>query len=191
MLSILLPKGDLKMKIHILMLISVLSSSVYADFQKEAPLLAQDLKANLLQELTHQVQTNGVEAAIPFCHTNVKSLAKNSAKERIEKYNFGRTSHKIRNEQNLPKDWMKPLLDKYQGTTFNKDKTHEYKIFGTLPDGKKYYAEPLFVGAQCLSCHGENVTKTVKDKINVFYPNDRATGFKAQEFRGFIWVSEK
>lgn len=161
------------------------------NFEKEAEQLASDLKSSLLTNLSQEIQKNGVESAIPFCHTNVKSIAKDAAKERIQKYDFGRTSHKIRNEKNTPDAWIQPYIEKFKGTSFNKEKTQEYKIHGKLNDGKKFYIEPLFVGAQCLSCHGENLSKNVKDKIQVFYPNDKATGFKAGEFRGFVWVKEK
>lgn len=173
------------------LLLLMISFELFADFDLEAPKLAEDLKSSLLMNLSKEIQQNGVESAIPFCHTNVKSIAKESAKERIQKYEFGRTSHKIRNENNAPKDWMLPILEKFKGTSFDKDNQKNYKIHGTLPNGKKYYAEPLFVQAQCLSCHGEVVSKNVKDKINVFYPKDQATGFKLGEFRGLVWILEK
>lgn len=160
-------------------------------FKNEAISLVNDLKSNLQQKLTHQIQNNGVVSAIPFCHTNVKSIAKDSAKERINKYLFGRTSHKIRNDQNAPKDWMLPIIENFKNTTFNKDKIKDYEVLGKLKNGKHYYAEPLFVQAQCLSCHGENLNKDVSEKINLFYPKDQATGFKQGEFRGIIWVLEK
>lgn len=29
------------------------------------------------------------------------------------------------------------------------------------------------------------------DKIQKLYPQDKATGFKLNDFRGFVWVKEK
>ena len=69
-------------------------------FQKDASALVMDLKSNLLKNLTTEISKNGTEAAIPFCHINVKSIAKDAAKDQIKKYDIGRTSHKIRNENN-------------------------------------------------------------------------------------------
>lgn len=160
-------------------------------FKNEAVSLVNDLKSSLQKELSHQIKNNGIVSAIPFCHTNVKSIAKDSANERFDKYLFGRTSHKIRNDQNAPKDWMLPIIESFKNTTFNNEKTKDYQVLGKLENGKQYYAEPLFVQAQCLSCHGENLNKEVADKINLFYPKDKAIGFKQGEFRGIIWVLEK
>jgi hypothetical protein len=59
--------------------------------------------------------------AVPFCHANVKSIAKGAEKDRIV----------------IERKWAK-----------------------------------------------------VSNKFNELYPNDKATGFKLGEFRGFIWVKE-
>lgn len=160
-------------------------------FQTEAKTLVMDLKSNLLKNLTSEISKNGTEAAIPFCHINVKTIAKDAAKDQMKKYDFGRTSHKIRNEKNKADAWMLPYLEKFQGTYFDQNKTAEYQISGTQKDGKKFYLEPLFVNTQCLQCHGENLAKNVQEKIQIFYPKDQATGFKLNEFRGLIWVKEK
>lgn len=160
-------------------------------FDTEAKSLVIELKRSLLQNLSREISKNGTESAIPFCHTNVKSIAKDAAKEKIKKYEFGRTSHKIRNEKNSPEAWLLPYLEKFQGSFFDQTKVNEYPIIGQLPNGKRFYAEPLFVNAQCLQCHGENLAKNVQEKIQVFYPKDKAIGFKLNEFRGLIWVKEK
>ena len=61
----------------------------------------------------------------------------------------------------------------------------------TFADGKKAYMEPLYVGPQCLSCHGETLSGELKEKLNELYPNDQATGFKLGQFRGLIWIKQK
>lgn len=179
-------------------LISLPTHPVFAEdkskgdfFDVEAKSLVMELKSSLLQNLSSEISKNGTESAIPFCHTNIKSIAKDAAKDHIKKYDFGRTSHKIRNQKNQPEAWILPYLEKFQGSFFDQSKVSEYSITGQLPNGKRFYAEPLFVNAQCLQCHGENLSKNVQEKIQVFYPQDKATGFKLNEFRGLIWVKEK
>ncbi len=158
-------------------------------FFKKAKLLASDLRTSLMQNLAEKISKEGVEKAVPFCHANVKSIAKGAAKDRIEKYEFGRTSHKIRNASNIPQPWAESYLKEFAGST--KGQIKKEFILHDLGNGKKVYLEPLYVEAKCLLCHGENVASNVQSKIKELYPNDKATGFKLGEFRGFIWVKEK
>ncbi len=183
----------MKTKLASMFLIALLGSTVCysATFEKEAADLVKDLKLNLLVNLKDEMTKNGPISAIPFCHVSVSSIAKDAAKERVSKYEFGRTSHKLRNEKNAPADWIKADLKKFEGTFYDKEKEASYPVVGKLPNGKKYYAEPLFVNAQCMTCHGEKLNTDLKDKISIFYPNDKATGFKLNEFRGLIWVKER
>jgi hypothetical protein len=174
------------------LVILIQAKTVYADnFEVESKALAQDLKQSLMKNLMSHISSEGVESAISFCQINVKPIAKDAAKERINKFEFGRTSHKIRNLSNAPKDWMIPHLNNFKTIKFDPIKGNDFSQMGKLPDGKRYYVEPLFVQAQCLTCHGENVSPSLNKKITALYPEDKATGFKLNEFRGLIWIKEK
>lgn len=173
----------------LLLLISSLAIARKDNFKSEAQLLASDLKMSLMKNLSEKISKEGVVEAVPFCHSNVKSIAKIAAKERTKKYEFGRTSHKIRNTSNTPQPWAIKYLDQFAGTM--KSDTSEKYIIHKLKDSKRVYLEHLYVEAKCLLCHGENVQKNVMAKTQELYPKDQATGFKLGEFRGFIWVKEK
>jgi hypothetical protein len=159
------------------------------DFEKDAKALAQDLKSSLMKNLMESLASEGPIKAISFCHLNVKPIAKAAAAEKINKFEFGRTSHKLRNEQNKMADWAEPYLKDFQGK--KKSEMKKDFIIHQMPNGKKVYLEPLYVQAQCLICHGSSVDQEVKNKINELYPKDLATGFELDEFRGFIWIKEK
>lgn len=163
--------------------------SFSGSFEVEAKLLASDLKKSLMKNLSEEISKNGAVKAIPFCHENVRPIAKEAAGERLAKYEFGRTSHKLRNKSNEPQVWLNSYLKEFEGT-FKGDVKKDY-IVHQFETGKKAYLEPLFVQAQCLTCHGEILTKDVKNKLKDIYPEDKATGFKLNEFRGFIWIKEK
>jgi hypothetical protein len=105
------------------------------------------------------------------------------------KFEFGRTSHKIRNQANAPQPWADVYLKEFQGT-FKGDIKKDF-IIHKLENSKRVYLEPLYVQAQCLTCHGETVAPEIKTKLAEIYPQDKATGFKLGEFRGFIWIKEK
>lgn len=163
--------------------------SAFGDsFESEAKRLAQDLKLNLVKNLTQKIEKEGVVKAIPFCHENVKPIAKEAAGERIEKFEFGRTSHKVRNQMNRPPVWAESYLKEFQGKLKSEITKNSLLI---KHEGKRIYLEPLFVEAKCLLCHGDKVNPQVSEKIKSLYPQDHAIGFKQGEFRGFIWIKEK
>lgn len=159
------------------------------NFEIEAKALATDLKMSLMKNLSEKIAKDGPVEAVPFCHANVKPIAKGAAKDRISKFEFGRTSHKVRNAGNVPQPWAAEYLKEFEGK--KKGDIKKTSMINRLEDGKRVYMEPLYVEAKCLLCHGENISKNVTDKIQELYPQDKATGFKLNEFRGFVWVKEK
>ena len=174
----------------LLVISSLLFSDIHAqDFQTEAKNLADDLKESLMKNLSEKISKDGVVEAVSFCHLNVKPIAKAAAADRIKKYEFGRTSHKIRNADNAPQPWAEDYLKEFEGK--NKGEIKMTSIIFKLDNGKRVYLRPLYVEAKCLLCHGDNVSKNIQDKIQELYPKDKALGFKLNEFRGFIWVKEK
>lgn len=183
------------MKTALLFLVLHSSIALAENFEDEAKKLASDLKSSLMKNLSEKIKKDGVEAAIPFCHENVKPIAKEAAtlsgKDFLTKYEFGRTSHKLRNSTNQSQEWMKSYIADFSGTFFDKTKAGTYGRFGKLGNGKKTYIEPLFIQPQCLTCHGEGIAPNVSQKLKELYPDDQATGFKLNEFRGLVWIKEK
>lgn len=172
-----------------LLILTSLALASEDTFLTEAQSLAKDLKMSLMKNLSEKISKDGPVEAVPFCHANVKPIAQGAAKERLAKYEFGRTSHKVRNVQNAPKDWALKYLKEFQGTK-KTEKSRPYLIH-KLEDSKRVYLEPLYVEAKCLLCHGESVSQNIKTKVQELYPQDKATGFTLGEFRGFLWVKEK
>lgn len=159
------------------------------DFEQEAKALVSDLKQSLMKNLSAKITQDGPVEAIPFCHSNVGKIAKGAAKDRISKYEFGRTSHKIRNSGNTPQPWAVEYLKEFEGK--KKGDIKKLFIVHKLENSKRIYIEPLYVESKCLLCHGDNIAGNINSKIKEFYPEDKATGFKLDEFRGFVWVKEK
>ncbi len=57
-----------------------------------------------------------------------------------------------------------------------------------IGDGRVGYVEPITVQPLCLGCHGSTLAPGIADELNELYPDDRATGFAAGDFRGLFWV---
>jgi hypothetical protein len=156
-------------------------------FKKEAASLAQNLKLSLMKNVSEKVAQEGTEKAIEFCHSNVKDIAKSSAKDYVSKYDFGRTSHKLRNKKNQPEAWMREYLQKFKSSRPGELAA----VIHTLKDGKRVYLEPIYVQPLCLNCHGKDLSASVKERLIKLYPDDEAVNFNLGDFRGFIWVKEK
>jgi hypothetical protein len=176
-----------KIFIFLLMIVSSVIAQDHS-FQTEASQLAQNLKQTLMKNLKEKISKEGAVAAIPFCHENVKPIAKSAAENMMSKYEFGRTSHKIRNTQNAPQEWMIKYLEKFQESNSSKKAN---PIIHKFENGKTAYLEPLYVSSECLVCHGDKISSSISSKIKEIYPKDLATGFKLGEFRGMIWIKEK
>ncbi len=138
------------------------------------------LKKDLMKSLSGKLKKDGPVAALKFCHLKAMPITK---KHQNFKGTLGRTSHKLRNPKNAPKDWVKPYLAEFVSGKRKDSLTIK------LEDGKHGYLEPIRINQPaCLKCHGENISPKVQETLSQLYPKDQATGFKMGDFRGLFWV---
>jgi len=123
---------------------------------------------------------DGPEAAIDVCQLVAPEIADEVSSAGVK---LGRTSHKLRNERNAPREWMQPLLDGYVATPGNAEP--EVVL---LEDGAVGYVEPIYVKRMCLGCHGSALSAGVASRIDEHYPRDQARNFEEGDFRGLFWV---
>jgi len=137
-------------------------------------------KSALKGELTAAL-AKGPDAAIDVCATRAPALAMEHSKDGVR---VGRSSSKLRNPANAPATWLVPVLDELakmpSGST-------QHRVV-SLPDGRWGYAEPIWVQAPCLTCHGETLTPSIDAKLRERYPADGARGFRAGDFRGVFFA---
>jgi hypothetical protein len=143
-----------------------------------AELLAP-FKSDLKQALTSGMQ-EGPAAAIEVCSELAPRIA---ASLSVDGVKMGRSSHKLRNPDNVAPDWLVPLIDGY-ASGGNELVPHAV----ALDHGRTGYAEPIIVQPVCLTCHGTELDEGVAAQIAALYPEDQATGFNAGDFRGVFWV---
>ncbi len=135
----------------------------------------KELKAALMTALA-----DGPAEAIEACRLEAPRISRALAMDGIE---LGRTSHRLRNPDNAPRDWVRPLLAEYvDGAGESRSRVI------SLAGGRVGYVEPITVLAPCLICHGSGIPSPAAERIAELYPEDEATGFAADEFRGLFWV---
>jgi hypothetical protein len=137
--------------------------------------LKSSLQTALLEGLA-----DGPESTIAVCRELAPSLTRDASVNGIE---VGRTSHRLRNPNNEPRPWMRPLLNSYVASPG--DTTPRVV---KLESGGVGYAEPIYLKALCLGCHGAEMAPSVAETITELYPDDQATGFENGDFRGLFWV---
>lgn len=166
----------------ILLLTLLLSSTTYALTEKEGAELLKPLKMDLMKTLKSELSAHGPVAALESCYLQAGPITEKYAKKIV---GMGRTSHKLRNPKNAPKDWVKPYLDE-----FVSGKRKE-PVLVKLDNGHRGYLEPIKIKGTCLICHGPKLSSDLDKKISKLYPKDEAKGFKVGDFRGLFWLEVK
>jgi len=150
-----------------------------ADDAVRGSTLLQPFKEELKQALLDGLQ-QGPEAAIDVCKFQAPAIAK---KYSVDGVAVGRSSHRLRNPENVPPDWVSPVIAAY----LDADSTQQPTIVN-LPGGRTGYVEAIRTQAVCLTCHGENVVPEIVTRLQEEYPHDKATGFALGEIRGVFWA---
>jgi hypothetical protein len=140
----------------------------------------QPFKQDLQAALQSGMASGGPAGAIDVCRLEAPALAAAAARPGVR---IGRSSHRVRNPDNAPAPWLEPLLAQYVAGTASAPQLVEL--------GADYYGyvEPIVTQPLCLACHGSELAPEVVGQLAELYPDDRATGFVAGEFRGLFWVA--
>ncbi len=149
------------------------------DYTAKGAALLQPFKANLKTALVTGMESGPVQA-ISACSIEGPSIA---AVLSVDGVSMGRSSHRLRNPENMTPEWLEPVLRGYADGS--KDLA---PIAMEIEVGRMGYAEPIIAQPMCLACHGVELQPDIAAKISESYPEDRATGFKDGDFRGVFWV---
>ena len=151
------------------------------------------LKELLMSNLKKEIKNHGLEGAVEFCSKNAIGLTDMISERAGEGVRLKRVSEQYRNPANKPDH-----ADAFAYTYFEKylKKEGHYPQNFVLRMRHKMnkdieifrYFEPLYIQEACLKCHGEKVDPKVKAKIKELYPDDKATGYKLGDLRGFVAV---
>lgn len=141
------------------------------------------LQRALHDELMSAVRKGGFAGAIETCHLATARVAHDVG--RAEGIAVGRTSDRLRNPTNAPKEWMAPVVARYAGA-------HAADAPGFVVDlgNRVGVLRPITVDPVCVGCHGaaKGLSAGVKAVLQERYPADKAVGFKAGDLRGWMWA---
>lgn len=155
--------------------------------------IAAEFMKNLKSVLINQIQTNGLLKAVSVCSDTAQVLTNNFG---LKKGVFiRRVSLKSRNPDNLPDDFEKRILNKFELLKQNNeldDKTEHSEIVKEGEFSYLRYLKPILVGAECLNCHGKEneISQDVKELIAQKYPDDKAVGYTVGDLRGAVSIKQ-
>ena len=146
--------------------------------QRDKALAARDaMFASLKGRLMEVMGSDGPGAAISVCASEAPRIAEQISQ--AHGLEIGRTSFRLRNTENMPRAWAVQLVD---------DRVSEPTYL--TQDGKLAALLPIRIQTPCLVCHGaeDAMPSPVREALSQHYPDDRATGFKDGDLRGWFSV---
>ena len=162
-----------------------------AERADESRHLSKTYGEKLKAALVRAMKAGGAETAITICNVAAPEMAKKNTAS--SGWSLGRTALKLRSPKNAPDDWERTVLLAFQDKI---DQGADVKTLEhyetTTKDGKPVfrYMKAIPTQGPCLTCHGSNVSPSVKAKIAEFYPDDQATGFELGELRGAFTITQ-
>lgn len=162
-----------------------IDAETYSEFQQKGNEIAQLSQRTLLGNVGKAIQAGGPEYAVEFC--NLQASAIIDSVNRENDCVISRITDKNRNPEN-----------KLNGQT--EEELWEVFKNGSISDtlvaktgGLLVYYKPIKIGMPaCLKCHGApgaEIDAATYEKIKTLYPDDLATGYQLNDFRG-LWKIE-
>jgi len=158
--------------------------SIKQEFLQKGGEIVNLAQAELLKNVTNAMKTGGPGFAIDFC--NMHAMHLKDSMSRLHNCEIRRIAIKYRNPIDMPKTQTeKDQLDQYQNAIRKGDPIKpEVYLF----DDRTEYYQPIIIDkGTCLVCHGKpgtQITEEILEKLEARYPNDLATGFALNDFRG-------
>jgi hypothetical protein len=140
---------------------------------------------DLKGELVKGMKKNGPVDTISTCHQVAPNLAE--AHSQMSGWQVGRTSLKLRNQNNVADAWELAVLKEFESRkSAGEDPMKLIKAEVVEEEGRKVFRmmKAIPTAEACTKCHGEAIAEPVATKLDELYPSDKARGYKVGELRG-------
>ena len=158
-------------------------------YQEKGMEYAMATQAALGKALQNKIQEEGIQEAIGFCQVEALPITDSlSTKFGVE---ISRITDKPRNPVNAASAEEMKFISKIK-SELGTGQPPEALVVRQGDDTNFYY--PILTNNMCLKCHGstkDDIQPRVLEAIAEFYPQDEATGYGNNQFRGLWKVSFK
>ncbi|WP_435684429.1 Tll0287-like domain-containing protein [Sedimenticola selenatireducens] len=180
-----------KKLIAALLATTVSSVAMASELEAEALGLVKQFGTTLKGQLVSAMKEGGPVKAIEFCNLRAPGIAADIAA--ASGWEVGRTSLKIRSEDNAPDSWELKVLQEFEAkkSTGTAPAMLEYSEVVEV-DGKKNfrYMKAIPTEKACLNCHAATIAPDVEAKLHELYPSDNARGFNEGDIRGAFTLTK-
>ena len=158
--------------------------SIRQEYLLKGRQIAALTQSELLKNVSQAMQKGGPVYAIDFC--NLKAMDLKDSLSKLNNCEIKRIAIKYRNPMDKPQTKTeKDQLEKYKQAFLKGDSLEsEVLVF----DDRTEYFQPIFMSkGACLVCHGEPSVQIAAETMEIIqerYPEDKATGFALNDFRG-------
>lgn len=163
---------------------SKISSEKYIEIQNRGDEVSNLAQSVLLSNVGMAMKEGGPVYALEFCNINASSII--DSLNTVNNCKINRISTKNRN----PENYLKTKNDNNIWLHFEKGHSTDTII---AEGANLIYYKPIRTAMPaCLKCHGmpgTDIEKSTAEKLEKLYPNDLATGYKLNDFRG-LWKIE-
>ena len=155
--------------------------------------IAGSLLISLQKELKKTIEKDGMVAALSVCNLKASQLTDSIKQSTNDVFSLKRTSLRFRNPANSPDNGEREALIFFQKSLINTGSLPEDRIIKIYDTNGQYfrYYKPLLTKPICLNCHGqsEKMASDVSYTLKKLYPEDYATGYSVDQFRGLVSIS--
>jgi hypothetical protein len=175
----------------VFILVSLLSGTIAQADESLQPNIDEGKKiikafvTDLKGELQKSMKASGPVGAISTCHIVAPKIARE--REAASGWHVGRTSLKLRNQDNKPDNWETAVLEEFETRkAAGEDPMKIVKAEVVEEEGRKFFRmmKAIPTGEVCTKCHGSKLEEPVKAKLEELYPEDKALGYKPGDLRG-------
>jgi len=151
---------------------------------------AAALATGLIGRLSEALEEGGPVHAVDFCSMEAIPLTREVETSLAEGLTIKRSALRVRNPANAPDTLEEEALRYFASLAGTGDPLPTAWVQRT-PDGGARFYRPLSMAPMCLQCHGdpEAFPPELDRILRERYPEDRAVGYSAGEFRGVIRVT--
>jgi len=158
--------------------------SIKQEYLRKGEKIAILTQSELLKNVSTAMKTGGPAYAVDFC--NLRAMFIKDSLSQLNNCQIRRIAIKYRNPADQPQTKTeRDQLNQYLLANQNGDSIKP-KIY--LFDDRIEFYQPIIIhNGACLICHGipgKQISEKTLEKINSHYPNDLATGFAMNDFRG-------
>jgi hypothetical protein len=163
--------------------------STNTQFEQQARSLVQEFVGQLKPQLKQAMAEGGPTQAIEVCAGVAPGIADSLTAQ--SGWIVKRVSLKSRNASRaIPDAWEQQVLESFDRRQAAGEPSAEIH-YGEKVASRYRYMQAQGVEPVCLVCHGQNLSQPVRDALELYYPDDWATGYSLGQLRGAISVSGK